>query len=274
MSVVRIENATRMAEIEAVRGTTVPGQFDQPVEIVPYDLGFGSVGMHGRKALDLAIGLFEADRRHNRARDLGPILLDFVSARVHFTEFILDRTQLLAKEHFSLAPRHLLLGLGLDLGLHTGDFQFPANQSIHLAQSRQRVRRFQHLLGLRHLESQIRSDGVGQAAGLLDIRGDREHFGRQILQREELLHPSAYRANQCFPFHGPLRSLVAGNFLDAHSTLRPGLGQHSRLGDALHKNLETTVGESRSTGHSGHGAHRIQFIQTRIENLGIPLGNQ
>ena len=51
------------------------------------------------------------------------------------TEFALQRLDLLTQEIFALAAGHLLLGIGLNLGLDRGDLEFLVKQIRHQPQS-------------------------------------------------------------------------------------------------------------------------------------------
>ena len=64
---------------------------------------------------------FEATQLAQRLLDLRAVLLHLLEARIGFAELGLDRAQLLAQVVLALAARHLVLRLGLDLGLDRGD---------------------------------------------------------------------------------------------------------------------------------------------------------
>jgi hypothetical protein len=120
-----------------------------------------------------------------------------------------------------VSARDLFLRLGLDLGLHRGDFEFAAQQCVDAAQARERVLDLEDLLRVFEAQLQIRGDQVREPPGFLYVRNDREHLGRKILQREQLLDARAHRAHHRFDLTDHAGSRSAGSAL-------PGPGAESR----------------------------------------------
>ena len=140
---------------------------------------------------------------HAGLLDLGAVLVRLVAAAVGLAELRLDRAQLLAQEVLALAARHLVVRLRLDLRLHRGDVELAAQQRVDLAQPRQRVLDLEHLLGLGDAQLEVRGHEVGELTRLVDRERDREHLGRQILQRQQLLDPPAHGAHQRLGLDAP-----------------------------------------------------------------------
>ena len=80
-----------------------------------------------------------------------------------------------------------------DYCLHRGDFEFATQQRVDPAQPRERILDLEDLLRVFEPQLQIRCDEIRQAPRFLNVRDDREHLGRQILQRQQQAHQQQQR---------------------------------------------------------------------------------
>ena len=194
-------------------------------------------------------------------------------ARIDLAELGLDRAQLFAQVVLALAAAHLLLGLRLDLRLHAGDLELALQQRVHLAQPRERIGDLEHLLRLGEAQLQVRGDQIREPAGLPHVRRDREHLGRQIAERQQLLHARAHRAHQRLALHAPGRLRIGRDRRD----LRPERGLvlderlDARLGEALHQHFDAAVGQAQDAHHHRDRADLMQVVGFRIFDLGVAL---
>ena len=211
-SVSRMARALTRSSRSGRRGR--PRQLHHPLEIAAHDLRLGAVRVHALEALELAHRFGLGLGREPRVAQLGAILLDLLEARIDLAELRLDRAHLFAQELLAMAARDLFLRLRLDLGLHRGDFEFAPQQRVDAAQPRERILDLEDLLRVFETQLQIRRDQVGEAAGLLHVRGDRKHLGRQVLQRQQLFHARSHRAHHGLDLHRPGRFGVRGQRLD------------------------------------------------------------
>ena len=263
--VVLVEDRTRVGEVDAVGRGLRPRQLDHPVEVGAHHVRLGPVGVHALQAAQLAHGLGERLLGQLRLLDLRAVLLRLLDARVALAELGLDRAQLLAQVVLALTARHLVLRLGLDLGLDRGDVELAAQQRVHPAQPRERIRDLEHLLGLGEPQPQIGRDQVGEPPRLADVRGDREHLGRQVLERQQLLDARAHRAHQRLALDAPLRLVVRGKRRrrapEGARVLDEGIDRGAR--EALHQHLHAAVGHPQGAHHHHDGADAVEIVGRR-----------
>jgi hypothetical protein len=232
--------------------------------------------MHPLQPPELAHRLFQRLLREMCVLDARAILGRLLGAGIDLAQLALDGAELLAEEVLALSPAHLLLRLGLDLRLHRGDLELPAQQGVHLAQPRQGVADLQDLLGLTDAQLQVRGHQVRQAARLPDVRRDREDLRRQVLEREQLLDPGADRAHQRLGLDGPLELRVRRH--RAH--LRPGgrlvLDEclDARLGEPLDQRLHPPVRQAKDAHHHRHGPEAEEVVRIRVVDRRVPLRGQ
>ena len=86
-------------------------------------------GMHLLKTLELLFSFFQHFLGHLGFFDPLAKLSHFFRAFVQFTQFFLNRFELLAQEVFALGLVHLPLGLGLNFLLHGEDFDLLCRES-------------------------------------------------------------------------------------------------------------------------------------------------
>ncbi len=273
---VRVEDLAGILEIEPIRRRPAPRQLHDPVEVVAHDLGFGAVGVHALEPPELAHRLVVTLAREVGLLDLEAILVGLLTTRVDFAELALDGAELFAQEGFALAPAHLLVGLGLDLGLHRRDFELAAQQRIDPTQAREGVGDLEDLLRFGEAEAQVRGDQISEAAGLLDVGGDREDLRRQVLERQEFLDATAHGADQRFALDAEVGEIVARDLLDAHP--RRGVVFDDRLDaglrDALHEHLQSTVGHARAAHHHRDRADLVEVVGVGVRGVRVALRDE
>jgi hypothetical protein len=213
---------------------------------------------------------------HLRLFDLDPVLLHLLQAGIGLAQLGLDRAQLLAQVVLALAARHLVLGLGLDLRLDGGHVDLAAQQRVDLAQARERIRDLEQLLGLGEPQAQVGGDEIREPPRLVHVRGDREHLGRQVLQRQQLLDARAHGAHERLALHAPLRLLIGGKRRrgDAQRARILDEGVDRRTSEALHQHLHAAIRRAQGAHHRDDRADAVQIVGRRIRDLGIALGHQ
>jgi hypothetical protein len=122
--------------------------------------------VHALEALELTHRFGLRLGREAYTTQLRAVFLQLLETRIDFAEFRLDGAQLLAQVLLAVSARDLFLRLGLDLGLHRGDFQLAAQQRVDAAEARQRVLDLEDLLRVFEAQLQIRGDQVREATGL------------------------------------------------------------------------------------------------------------
>ncbi len=118
-------------------------------------------------------GLFrEADRGR-----LFPVLRHLALEVVCLPQLLLDGAQLLTKKELALVAVDLAADLGRQLLLHLGQRDLALEELVDPAQPRHGLDRFQHLLRIPDLETEVRRREIGEAERIFKGRGDQQHFG-------------------------------------------------------------------------------------------------
>ena len=129
---------------------------------------------HAGKTANLAVGFFPRFFGHPGSFDLLAQLFDFALVVVGFTQFTLNRAQLLAQKIFALALAHFFLDLVLDLAAQLQNFEFFRQFGIQVLQPLSDGNLLEHELFRNDREvRKIGRDVIGQAAGIFDIDDDR-----------------------------------------------------------------------------------------------------
>ena len=192
-------------------------------------------------------------------------------------ELLLDGLHLLAQEVLLLELVHLALGLGRDLGLDVEELELAGQELVDLLQPLGRVGDLEDRLGLLDLELEVRGGQVGQAAGLVDVRGDDEDLGRQVLaERGGPLEPGADVADEGLALEAllGLLGLLDDRDLggDVGAVLLEGLdpGPDEALGQDAHP----AVGELQHAHDQGDRADVVDVLALGVLDLHVLLGQE
>ncbi len=278
MRMIPIEDRARVVEPEPIDRLPIPGQIDDPVEIVPDDLGLGAVGMHPLEATQLAHRLFTAGVRQIRLFDLEPIVVELVGARVDLAELALDRAQLFAQEGLAVVPGRLLRDRAMEIRPRRRRLEIALEKSIDTAQPGQGILDLEDLLGFLESQPEIRRDEVGEPAGALDVGRDREDLGREVLQRQQLFDPRSNGPGQRLAFDRPFVAAVFGRGEGRDANTRAlRVFDHrldAGLAESLHQDLEAPVGHLEGPQDRRDGADAVEVVRIRIDRLGIALRHE
>ena len=220
------------------------------------------------------VGLLARLLGHARGLDL---LLEFFEVGTFFAvaELLLDRLDLFVQVVLALALLHLPLDAAADALFDLQDVDFVLEQLEQLLQALgHRVEIEHRLLGF-ELERQMRCDGVGQAAGIVDA-GDRgEDLGRDLLvELDVLVELLRHRAAQRLDLGRGLARRLNGRHL-GHEVLA-GVGDVARLGalQALDQHLHGAVGQLEHLQDARHAADGEHVFRARLVLAGGLLCHQ
>ena len=264
-------------QIEPVAAAFAPRHLYEPIQIGPDDAGLRGIGVHHLQTLELLFCLLPGMGGHPGLDYLDAQLFNLLGPLIHVAQFFFQGLQLFPQVVFTLRTAHLLLGLGLDLGLHGGDFQFLVQVFGHQIQAFHRVKGFQHRLRLRDLEPQVGAHQIGQAARLLNVIHDHHQVGgKNAAQRHDLFSLLAHRAHDRLYLHGDLFGLMFLNHLRLNLKKRLFLDEllYLYFGQGLDQDLEASVGQLQGPHDHAHHAHIIEFFRFGIFLGGIALGQE
>jgi hypothetical protein len=118
--VILVEDPLRLDQIEALLALVVPGQIQDPIDVVPDDGRLGARRVHHLELLELLLdlrgGLLAHPLRLEALFDLLDLVLELVPLSP--SELLLDRLHLLVEVVLLLRLLHLLLDAAPDLLLH------------------------------------------------------------------------------------------------------------------------------------------------------------
>ena len=230
------------------------------------------LGQTSQLPVRLFLGLF----RHPRGVDLFAQLLHLLLL-VGLTEFLLNGLHLFAQVILTLALRHLILNVRLNLGAELQHLHFPCQLPVQAFQPNLELKAFQDFLLFGTGERRkIGGDKIGKPARLIDIH----HYGLQVIRQRrrklhDLLEHRRHAANQ----------RVKVRFLRARGNVRqrlhPGAQERFHLRDFLngdplqpfHKDEQTLAGKLDDLVNEGHRPDLKQVNRLGVIHPGIALGD-
>ncbi len=269
-----VEDLLSVNEVLLDFALLVPRDRQQPVEIVAHDRGFRRHRRHLAELLELV--------RRLLARLLGELgLLDLVLelgelvAALLVAELLLDRLHLLVEVVFALGLLHLALDAGADALLDLQHRDLALHQAQHLLQPLAHRGGLEDALLVGDLHREMRGDGIGDAAVIVDLLHHADDLGRDLLVELhiafELGHHRAGERLGLDAFAD--RILEAGRvgfvIVDAAGVL-----ENFRALDALHQHLDGAVGQFQQLQHARQRADLEDGIGRRIVVGGVFLRRQ
>ena len=135
--VVLFQNPLGLFDVEVGFGVLVPGQGQEPIEVIAHHGRLRKHRRHHLELLDLALALLARFGRHLLLAQLVLELLDLVLELVLLAEFLSDRAHLLVQVVLLLGLPHLLVDPSTDALFDLQDLQLGAHAAEDL-QYRQR----------------------------------------------------------------------------------------------------------------------------------------
>ncbi len=261
-------------QIGADLALLLPRQADQRLDVVAHHGGLGRHGRHQPQLLQLGFGLLPRFLGHVRGLDALVHLVQ-VGALFHVAELFLDRLDLLVQVVLALALLHLLLDAPADALLDLQDVELGFHQREQMLEALAHVEHLEHLLLLLQLERQVRGDGVGEPAGLVDPGQRGQDLGRDLLVELHVLvelgdHRAAHglqlRAFLGFGRDGPRLCRVVGPEVGDRIDTRPL--------DPLHQHLHGAVWQLQHLQDVGYGAGDVHVLRRRLVLGGRLLRHQ
>ena len=130
--VVLVEDPLGLDDVEPVLGLLVPGQREDPVDVVADDGGLGAHRAHHLELLQLLLDLERGLLAHPLGLELLLDLLDLVLELVALAQLLLNGLHLLIQVVLLLRLLHLLLDAGADLLLDLEDLDLALHQLVEL----------------------------------------------------------------------------------------------------------------------------------------------
>jgi hypothetical protein len=273
--VVVVEDLLGLDEIDLGLRPLRPGQSHEPVEVGARHGVFGGGGRHLAQAVQLAQGLLLRLVGHARGFDLVAELVVFALLVVAFAQLLLDGLHLLAQVVLALVLLQLGLDLALDLVADLEHLEVFHQDLVEPIEPRADLEDLQHLLLLRGGQRrQAARDEVGEARGILDVRGQ----GLQLVgERGGELHHALEEALRALG-EGLHLDLVLGTD-DVVQQLDVGADVRTILVDlletealhALHHEAQRPVGELEHLVDVRERADPEEIALDRIVDRGVAL---
>ncbi len=273
--VVLVEDLLGADEIPAFLGLLVPGNGDQPVEVVARDRRLGRHRRHRLEPAQLLNGLLGRFLRHPCLVDFLAQFLDLVALVVLATQFLLDRLHLLVEVVLFLRLLHLLLDARLDaaVDLELVHFAFEhAGDAVETLDGRDDL---EEVLLLLDADEQVSGDGVAQLRRVVDADGGDHGVEVQVVRELDVLLEHRDDAAH----H---RLDVGGHVLRARDHLHDDPEEAlvflplDRAGavDTLDQHLDVAVGQLQALHDVGDAAHREDVVRLRLVHRGVVLGGE
>ncbi len=273
--VVLVEDLLGQVDVLDLFRRLLPGDGDEPFDVIAGDGRFRGDAGHRFQALELLDGLFLGVLRHARLFDLLAELLDLVRAVVLPAQLVVDGLDLLVEVILFLRTLHLLLDLGVDALVDVDLLDLDLQEVLQLLQALVRRGRLQELLLLGRGDEDVRGQRVGEAVGVVELQRRHHAFEGQVVGElgvlledlHQLLHVLGDLRGE-----GDLGVDLAHNDGDvAVGLLR---GDDLGAGQPLHHHFHVLVGELQVLDDRGHDADAVDLVHGRIVDLRIALGGQ
>ena len=184
--VIGVEDLDRLGEVLADLALLLPRQPDQRVDEVAHDRRLGRHRRHHLELLQLRHRLGFGLLRHPGGLDLLLHLVE-VGVLVALAQLLLDRLDLLVQVVLALALLHLALDAAADALLDLQDVDFAFQQAQQVLEALADVDHLQDFLLLLQLQRQVRGDGIGQAAAVVDAGHRGQDLRRDLLVELDVL---------------------------------------------------------------------------------------
>ena len=261
---VLVEDLFGALEVAALLGLLLPGDGDQPVEVVAGDGRFRRHRRHRLQPLQLLDRLLLDLFRHLRLFDLLLQLFDFVALLVLAAQFLLDRLHLLVEVVLLLRLLHLLLDARLDLAIHLELVHLGFEKSGDAVEPFNRGDDFEQVLLLVDADDEVGRDGVGELARIVHADGGNHRVVVQVVRELDVLLEQRHHLG-----HGRFR--VDAGFLRLRHDLHDDAVEAlvflplDRAGalDPLDQHLDVAVGQLQALDDVGDAAHRVDVVGLR-----------
>ena len=266
-----VENVLCEDEVLLDLRLLVPGDRQQPIEIVADDRRLGGHRRHLAQLLQLVLRLFARLLRQLGFLDLLLDLLQLV-APLLVAELLLDRLHLLVEVVFALRLLHLPLDAGADALFHLEDGNLALHQAEHLLQPLGHDGGFEDRLLVRNLDRQVRCDGVGHLGVVLDLLDDADDLGRDLLVELHIaLELGHDRACERFRLHLFTHGVGERNGFRLVIVRAFGVFDDARALSALDQHFDRAVGQLEQLQHARERAHLVDRVGGGIVIGGVLL---
>ncbi len=269
---VLVEHFLGALEVAAFLGLLVPGDRDQPVEVVARHRRLGRHRRHRFEPLQLLDRLFLDLFRHLCLFDLLLQLFDLVALLVLAPQFLLDRLHLLVEVVLLLRLLHLLLDARLDLAIHLELVDLRFEQRRDPVEPFDRRDDFEQVLLLVDADDEVGRDGVGELAGIVDAHGGNHRVVVQVVgQLDVLLEQRDDLGHRRFGVDAGFLRL--GHHLDddaVEALVFLPLDGAGAL-DALDQHLDVAVGQLEALHDVGDAAHGVDVVGLGLVGGGVVL---
>ena len=183
--VVLVKNLFRPLDLLNFLGPLLPGDRQQPIDVVAGDGGLGRHGRHHFQPLHLLHGFFKGVLGHAGCFDLA---LELIHLRFLIAaQLLLNGLHLLIQVVLFLGLFHLTLDPRVDGTIHVQLFDLRIQNVLQPVEPVHRIENFQQFLLFLDGDGQIGSHGIGQAIDVLDAHGGHHGVVIQVLAQFHIL---------------------------------------------------------------------------------------
>ena len=272
---VLVQHALGAAEVALDLGALFPRDVEQPVEVIADHRRLGRHRAHRAQLLELLERLLARLLRQLGLLDALLDLAGLVAAVLALAELLLDRLELLVEIVLALRLLHLPLDAVADALLDLQDADLALHERVGALQPLLDADRLQQLLLFRDLQREMRGDGIGELAGILDLIKGNKNFRRDFLvQLYILLELLDHRARERLQLVRILGRVV--DRLGFRLEIVLGLGEFDdlRAPRPLDQHLHRAVRQLEQLQHGADGAERVDVFRRGIVLARVLLCDQ
>ena len=270
-----VEDALGARDIAALACLFEPRHGEEPVEVVARHRGLGGHRRHHLEAFELDDGLLLGLFAHLRLGDFRLELVDLVAFVVFLAELLLDRLHLLVEVVLLLSALHLLAHATLDAPVDLKLVHFELERGRDAGEALHRVPNLEEVLLLVYGHDEVRRNGVGELAGIIDLHRGVFDFALQVAreldvlleQRDDFTHELVRFTRQILELrhglHHDFEKALFGVTLDGAATI-----------GAFDENLDVPTGELDRLQDVRHRAHGVDVGRAGVVGGRVVLRGQ
>src|SRR5690606_9149144 len=273
--VIAIEDLFGLPQVDLRAGRLLPGDREQPIEIIADHGRFGRHGAHVLELLQLGLGLFPRFFAQPRLPDTLFQLGQLVATVLALAQLLLNRLELFIEVVLPLGLLHLPLDAVPDALLYLQDADLGFHETEDLLETLGNRGRLQQFLLLGNLQGEVRGDGVCQLARHLDLIDRDQDLRRDLLvQLDVLLELGDSGASQSLELLLVALFLFEQFRISFEEVLALAEARNQRALASFDQNLDRPVGQLQQLEHGSDRADRVNVAGGRIILRSVLLSDQ
>src|ERR1039458_7465105 len=271
--VVGVENFFGVVDGAGFLGALLPGNGEEPVNVIAADGGLGRHGRHGFKLLELLHALLEDVFRHAGGFDFLAQLVEL--AFFAAAQFLLDGLDFFVEVILFLRALHLALDAGLDVAVEVELFDFNVEDIGDASQARRGVEDGEQLLLFLDADLEVGGDGVRELGRLVHAHAGNDGLVIEgLLELDVTLKETGDALHELLGGRRHFEVALAGAYCGDKETVAVSHVDGFGALDALDEDLDVAVGHFDALHDVADGADLVDVLGLGLVDGGVVLGGE